>query len=150
MKVSIHFITSLLLVIVLWPFIGPYSLWAIVGGYLIDVDHYLYTIFRLKTFSIKRSYQYHATKEHHQKNKPGQILHLFHTIEFWIFMILMSIIAYKKNWNFIFYMFSITFLGMILHLSLDITHGIRNKIIKRRAISFMAWFIKFGKSRKAY
>jgi len=139
MNISIHLITSTILTIVLFPFLGIYSLWILVGGYLIDLDHYLWTIFRLKSFSLKKSYNYHLNrceKENYEKD----LLHIFHTIEFYIFMLIASIILY--NQKFLFYMSTITLLGMIFHITLDITDLTKKKRLNARAISLIMWIIR--------
>ena len=133
-----HFITSILLTIAIYPFFKLYSLWILVGGFLIDFDHYLWSMFKQKTFSLKKSYYYHLHRSE-KKNYDKDLLHLFHTIEFWIFMILASFISYKTNNNFLFYMFSITFLGMVLHLSLDFSQLTKRKRLDARAISLIMW-----------
>ncbi len=138
MNISVHLITSLLLTIILFPFIGFYSLWIIVGGYLIDFDHLLWTAYKLKTYSIKKSYFYHYDR-HKTKEYEKDLLHIFHTWEFWTFMIITAAIFYKLNIAFFYYMFAITFLGMLMHLLLDFTALIRTKHLDARAISWIGW-----------
>lgn len=139
MKISVHFVTSVLLTAVLWPFIGSYSLWAIVGGFLIDFDHYIYSIFMFKTISLKKACYYHLNIEkQHVIYKKWGLLHIFHTIEFLILMIVLLISANGKK--FLFYMFSVTFLGIVLHLILDFVDGIIKKKLDRRALSLIQWF----------
>jgi len=140
MNISIHFITSLVLTAVLWPFIGLYSLWAVVGGFLIDVDHYLYGVYKWRMWNLKESYHFHFTKEFRKTIRWGEILHIFHTIEFWIFMIAIAVISYLNSWVFTFYMFTITFIGMMLHFTLDAVDGIRKKEFSIRAISLIQWW----------
>ena len=147
MNISIHFITSIVLAALLWPFFGFYSLWAIVGGYLIDFDHYLYAGFKWKLWNLKKSYKMHLNKEYRKKIRWGEILHIFHTIEFWIFMIVMAYLSYRNNWTFLFHMFTLTFAGMILHLLLDTTDGMQKKELGIRAISLVQWWNAFGRHK---
>lgn len=138
MDLSVHFLTSALLTIVLWPFIGAYALWAIVGGFFIDADHFLWSVYATKSFSIRRSYNYYI--EHRQrKDYERDLLHIFHTVEFWAFMILAAVLFYAGNSSFFFYMMVITFLGMVLHLTLDFTDLIRAERLDARAISWIRW-----------
>jgi hypothetical protein len=138
MNISVHLVTSLILTAVLYPLLGFYSLWIIVGGYLIDFDHLLWTAYKLKTFSVKKSYHYHFNR-HKNTKYERDILHIFHTLEFWAFMIISAIISYNLGWTFLFYMFAITFLGMLLHLSLDFTNLIKNGTLDARATSLIGW-----------
>jgi hypothetical protein len=138
MNISIHFITSLILSISLYRFIGLNSLWILVGGFLIDFDHYIYTIFKLKSFSLKKSYNYHLNR-HKRKDYQKDLLHIFHTIEFFVFMILMvlvfSILKIQQLKN----MFLFTLLGISLHLILDFAGLIKIKHLDSRAISLIRW-----------
>ena len=131
----------------LWQFISFHSLWAMVGGYLIDFDHYLYAGIKWKMWSLKTSYHYLMKKLDRKATKRGEILHIFHTVEFWILMIMMAYISYKNNWTFLLYMFAITFIGMALHLILDFIHGFITDRIGERAISFLWWIKKYSKTR---
>tara|TARA_Y100000310_G_scaffold344360_1_gene456731 strand:+ start:6276 stop:6710 length:435 start_codon:yes stop_codon:yes gene_type:complete len=144
MNISIHFITSILLAAGLYQLIGLYSLWIIVGGYLIDFDHYLWTAFKDKSLSLKKSYHYHFNRQKNEKYERD-ILHIFHTGEFWTFMIIASIISYRNNWIFFYYMFTITFLGMLLHLTLDFTSILRAGHLNARAISLTGWIRRHKK-----
>ncbi len=138
MNVIIHLLTSIILSFVLFPFVGYHSLWAVVGGFLIDFDHYLYYIFAFKSLSLKKAYVYHDNIDK-RKTKVNDILHIFHTIEFWLFMILVIILSYIYDIKFIFYMFLITLLGMALHIILDFIHIFHNNTIQDRAISLIGW-----------
>ncbi len=138
MNISVHLATSLILSALFYPLIGLYSLWIIVGGYLIDFDHLLWTAYKMKSFSVKKSYHYHFNR-HKNERYERDLLHVFHTIEFWIFIVLSALISYKMDWTFLYYMFLVTFIGMILHLSLDFILLIKDKHLDARAISWIMW-----------
>lgn len=138
MNIKHHFISSTILTLLLYPLIGFYSLWAFVGGYLIDFDHYLWSMYRNKSFSLIKAYKYHFGR-HKQKNYEKDLLHVFHTWEFIVLMIVLSIISYTLKLEFFYYMFSITLLGMTLHLALDFGSLITMKHLDARAISLMGW-----------
>ena len=142
MYLYIHFLTSLVLAGIFYPFIGLYSLWIIVGGFLIDADHYLWSLFGHKQWSMKYSYTYHMEIGMGLRPyQPYEILHIFHIVEFWIGMIVAAIITYALGWTFFFYMFAITFAGMMLHLTLDFFDLIKAKMVDVRAISFIHWLM---------
>ncbi len=143
MKIAIHLITSIILAVALWPFIGPYSLWAIVGGYLIDFDHYIYAGFKYKLWNLKDSYGFHIRYLCKNAKKNREILHIFHTVEFWAFMALVIIISYINDWRFIFYMFAVTLVGMAMHLILDLIDGMIKSKLQVRAISIIWWINRF-------
>lgn len=143
MHLSIHLITSILLTALLWPFIGPYSLWALVGGYFIDFDHYLYAGFKFGKWGLRDSYRFHISYLCKKAKKNREILHIFHTLEFWALMVLIIILAYLNAWNFVFYMFAITLIGMAMHVILDIIGAYLTNKIGIRAISMLWWIKKF-------
>jgi len=80
----------------------------------IDVDHYIYSVVKTKNFSLKGAYKYHLNRGTYE----GII---FHTIEFFILMIILS--------YFIPYAFFI-FIGMLFHLSLDFIDGFKVSILR--------------------
>ena len=137
MYVSVHFITSVILTGILYPFVGLYSLWVLVGGILIDFDHFLYTLVKFQNWSLTFSYEYHDDRLTDKYERD--VLHIFHTVEFWIFMIVAAIICYAANWTFFFWMFTLTFAGMALHLLLDFIDLVRIKKFDARAISLIRW-----------
>ena len=141
MNVLIHLLTSIVLSFILFPFFGYHSLWIIVGGFLIDFDHYLYYIFAFKSLNLKKAYV-HCDNIDKRKIKVNDILHIFHTIEFWIFMIMVIILSYIYNVDFIFYMFLLTLIGIALHIILDFVHIARNFgyiCCGNRALSLIGW-----------
>lgn len=143
MNISIHLITSLILTAILWPFIGPYSLWAIVGGYLIDFDHYIHVGFKFGKWNLRDSYHFHIQYLCKKAKKNREILHIFHTVEFLVFMVIMILFAYLNEWRSIFYMFAITLIGMAMHIILDLIGGIIKNNLQVRAISIIWWINKF-------
>ena len=143
MNISIHLITSIILTAILWLFIGPYSHWTMVGGYFIDFDHYIYAGFKFGMWGLRDSYNFHIHYLCKKAKKNREILHIFHTVEFWAFMLIMIFIAYLNDWTFIFYMFAITLIGMAMHIVLDVIGGIIKNDLQVRTISIIWWIKKF-------
>lgn len=137
MRISIHLLSSAILAAILYRFVGLHSLWIIVGGFLIDVDHLFWTIGKFRYWSLAFSYEYHDDR--HLTTYEKDILHIFHTVEFWALMILAGGISYLLGWIFIFWMFSLTFVGMVLHLLLDFSSLIKRGMVNVRAISLIGW-----------
>ena len=108
MLLSIHFITSVLLAIFLYPFYGLNSLFVLIGGFLIDIDHYLYTLLKFKNLSIIDSYKFYTGKR--IKKRFGKVILLFHNIEF---LSIMTVLSFFSN---TFYLIT---LGVMLHYFLD-------------------------------
>ncbi len=104
MNMTYHFFTSLLLSILLFPFFKFNVVYIMVGGFLIDIDHYLNYILKFKSFSIKKAYNY---------GKNLTILyrfHIFHLIEILIICIILSF--YSE-------IFLLVSIGLISHQLLD-------------------------------
>ncbi len=121
MRVSIHVLVSVIICALLFPFYGWNVLFVIVGGVLIDIDHYLRYISLFKDVNLINAFKHHnskiinAYKHHNSASKnteyKGRDLCIFHTIEF---LLLLAILSY----------FSIAFLlitiGVLIHYLLDI------------------------------
>jgi hypothetical protein len=80
---------------------------------LIDVDHWFVYIAKKKDFSIVRSYKWFIALDKLKKNP--HFLCIFHTIEFFAFIALLSL-KYQ--------IFQFIFIGMAFHMALDIITGI--------------------------
>ena len=131
MDLSKHLILLTPLIVILYPFFGIHSIWAIFGAFLIDFDHYPWTILKLKTFSLKKCHYYHKNICTVYKDKD--VLHIFHTIEFLIIMVISTIITYKIN-NYIYIVSLITTISIIYHQIFDIYDLKRKYSIELRAI----------------
>jgi hypothetical protein len=104
MELKHHFIVSFILSIVLYPFFGFNVLYIFVGGFLIDIDHYLLYIFKFKDFSIKKTFEY-------SKNFSALYkFHIFHLFEVLVVCVILSF--YSKT-------FLLISIGLIFHQILD-------------------------------
>ena len=138
MNLKEHFVTSIILTVVMYFFVGWYSLWAFVGGYLIDFDHYLWSLYTTRSLSVKKAYKAHFGR-HNNEDYERDLLHIFHTWEFWVVMVAGAIGSYLAGLIFFYYMFAITFLGMAMHLAIDFNDLFKKKHFDSRAMSFFAW-----------
>ncbi len=138
MNLKNHFFTSIILTVIMYFFVSWYAIWAFVGGYLIDFDHYLWSLYTTRSFSIKKSYNAHYGR-HKKDDYERDLLHIFHTWEFWLVMVAGAIGSYLAGLKFFYYMFAITFLGMAMHLAMDFKDLHKMKHFDARAISFFAW-----------
>ena len=78
------------------------------GGFLIDTDHYIWYVYNKKDWSLKKAYQWHYAL--YIKKEKRKCLHVFHTVESFLVIILISV----------FYaVFYYLFAGMAFHLLLD-------------------------------
>ncbi len=92
MNLKAHFIVSLVLSIALFPFFGIYALLALVTGFLIDIDHWLGYALKFNDWNPFNSFRYFKNCDCAQfkEGKFGFIV-LFHSVEFLIVMIVISI-----------------------------------------------------------
>lgn len=126
----VHFISSLLFVIVLFPIFGWNSLWIFLGGYFIDADHYFLYVFQTKKYSLKKSYFYFKGYGAHSRIRKD--LFIFHTIE--TILVLLFLIKYSE-------IFLIILIGALLHLFSDCIYDYsKHKRIKFPSIIF--WYLK--------
>lgn len=91
MKTWVHLLVSSLLALLLYPFFSFRVLLILVGGVLIDIDHYLWYIWKYKRFNPIETYKFYVKNmETNDFTNVYGILLIFHTIEFLLAMILLS------------------------------------------------------------
>lgn len=106
----------------------------------IDFDHYVNAVRKTGKLSLKKAFEYHKKREKelndyerkHNKKIKGDF-HIFHTVEFHLFLAVLGIF-----WLPFFYLF----LGMIFHSFLDMFHLIKIDRIHRREYFFFNWLRK--------
>ena len=91
MKTSVHFIASAILAVALYPVFNWKTALILIGGFLIDIDHYFWYVCKYKNFNLIKSYEFFMRnlKLNEFTNVTG-ILLIFHTIEFFLIMLLLS------------------------------------------------------------
>ena len=129
MEINIHIFTSIALVVVLYPFFGWISVFAIVGGCLVDFDHYLTYVMRKKDWSLKEAVNYYRRRRFAVKMP---MLHIFHTIE--CFAVL-AVISFYYN------IFLVVLLGFVLHMLLDFADCAYYRSWFIRINSIIAWIL---------
>ena len=99
----------------------------------IDFDHYLFYVFRKKDFNLKRAYIWHKSlpKDH----KP--LMQIFHTIEFFIIIFLLS---------FIWIGFLFILIGLLLHSIIDLIDMIYSKKFNGREFSLIRYLVRDKKN----
>lgn len=101
-----HILVILPLVYYLYPQIGFLnSLFLFLGGWVFDIDHYLYCIFKHKNFSLKDCYKFHTPFA-----KEKDLLHIFHVAEFYLLILVIGL--FVKSVLYLLF-------GLIYHLIFD-------------------------------
>lgn len=134
MKPLVHILFSLILAVVLYPIFNWRVLFVLAGGFLIDIDHYLWHIYKYKKFNLINSYKFYMKNiEVNDFTNVTGILLIFHTIEFFLIIIFLSF--YNQ--------FVLLFLiGLLGHYLLDLIWCIR---VPKRVIvnhSIIWWITK--------
>lgn len=133
MNIPFHLIAILPLCYILYPSIGLIStLFLFFGGWVFDIDHYLYCIVKHKSFSLKKCYEFH-----HPWAKEKDLLHIFHTFEFYLLVFIIGLFVKE-----IFYLF----IGLVYHITFDFIKVGYTKYYKKdpradncRARSIIMW-----------
>ena len=136
MRLLIHFLVSLIFMLIFIPIFGYLAFAFFIGGFLIDVDHYLWYFIKKRKLNLKEAYYYHRDKEYFTKEESKSdlpLLHIFHVFEIWL---IVFILAFFHKF------FLIIFLGLLVHVIMDITEMVRTKAYKIRAISLFYWILK--------
>lgn len=120
---------SLILAIAFYPSYGIWSLLILVGGFLIDIDHYFQYIFAFKSFDMKKTYAYYKSN---LKNR--YILNGFHTVEF--FLLLVILLNFYPKQSFLFLM------GYLPHMLMDYIYIKKTayRSYRARSPSILLWF----------
>lgn len=138
-----HIVLGLIFVSVLY-FIAPetkliYLGLVFFGSVFIDLDHYIQAVRKTGSWSLQRALDYYrklGIQEEMEKKKGIRRrgdFHLFHTIEFHIFVGLLGLL-----WIGFFYLF----LGMVFHSLTDLLSiGIEGRLY-RREFFFSNWLAK--------
>ena len=136
-----------LILFLLFPKIGFFGAVVIfASSVLIDVDHYIYYVFKKKDFSLKRAYIWnveiskkfcHLSKE--QRKKFHKPFHFFHGIEILIVLFFLGII-----YSFFFFIL----IGFSFHLILDFFYEVKKMGVVTCKFSFIDDFLKSKKYKK--
>ncbi len=138
-----HIILGAAFTLLLWivaPTTNPfYLLLVFLASFLIDFDHYICAVQRTKNYSLLRAFRYHQEQEQkHRKEHARGVrrqgdFHLFHTIEFHVFIAILGLI-----WTPFLYIF----MGMVFHSLLDLIGILRNDVLYRREYFLTKWLQK--------
>lgn len=123
-----HFIASLILSILLFPIYSYQSLLVFVFGYFIDIDHYLWSIFKYGNFNFLDSYKYYRNRNIIKRD----VLNIFHVVEFW-FLLAAIFIIFKNDF------FYPLLIGLVVHLAMDFIYEKVKNIKGERAKSLIFW-----------
>ena len=134
MKTWAHFLVSSILAAIFFRIYGWTVLFILVGGVLIDIDHYFWYIYKFKKFNLLECYDYFIDgMDKNRVMKNAGILLVLHTIEVLVLALLLSF--YSK----LMLMFAV---GLLSHYLLD---GIFLYNVAKRLIanpSIISWISK--------
>ena len=128
MDLSKHFIVSLVLSILLFPMYGYYSFLSFIFGFFIDIDHYLWYSIKYRDFHPRSTYKFHKKRVELKKTDR---LHIFHTVEFWLLILIISL-----KWP-----FPPLIAGLVFHLIMDFSEMPLNSK-NLRSTSLITWGYK--------
>ncbi len=146
-----HLIFGVLLSIVLlifFPKIGLMGVFLIfLSNSLVDADHYLYYVYNKKGWGLKNSYNWFIQRipkidklSRKEQGRYKKILLLFHGIEFWSILILLSFFYPLLLW---------ILLGAVTHVVLDIIEQRKDKEMVLNKISQIYIYIT-NKNKKEF
>ncbi|MBI2659143.1 hypothetical protein HYX05_03555 [Candidatus Woesearchaeota archaeon] len=114
MKPLAHLLSSLILALSLIPILKWNALLVLAGGFLIDIDHHFWYVYRYRKINIFKAYKFFI-KPMDEKNfkSVAGILLIFHTAEFLLIMLALSYIS----------KIALAFtIGLLLHYALDLCY----------------------------
>ncbi len=112
-----HIIFSIIIALIIFS-INPSLLFILLfltGAIFIDIDHYFLYIIKKKDFNFFKAYKYFRHQLRKEKlrkfEKPKKLLFIFHTIEFFIFLLILAFFL-SFFWPFL--------LGCLFHETIDL------------------------------
>ena len=135
-----HIIINLIIGLILLIFINPiYVLIIFLASILIDVDHYIYYIFKKKRFSLKSAYNWYVIEKQKfhdlslkEKKKHRYFIFIFHGIESIIILLIISLFIPS---------FIFIALGFTIHLIEDFLIALKFKYMKRKLFLSQAIYL---------
>jgi len=119
-----HVLLGVLFCIILYPLFKINVILIFLAAVFIDFDHYLRYLITNNDTSLKNAYKFHLTGEFHN------ILDIFHTIEVFILLVILSF--YSNLFYFI-------LIGVTFHQIFDLIDLIYKKWYDARAYSLIFW-----------
>ena len=99
----------------------------------IDVDHYVLYGIRKKDWNLNHSYKWHKDLDSLPKESLKPYMHLLHSVEFLVFIGILS---------FYFNLFLFIFLGLIFHSTLDLISMTYDNALQFREFSFIRYLLR--------
>ena len=134
MKTWVHFLVSSILAIIFYPIFNWKVLFILVGGVLIDIDHYFWYVYTFKDFNLFkcRTFFYIDCWKDGLRVMKDKLL-IFHTLEFLIFVIASSVYS----------TYALLFaVGMTFHYILDIIQRYYHTKSFITSLSIISWLYK--------
>ncbi|MBI1935898.1 hypothetical protein HYS31_05645 [Candidatus Woesearchaeota archaeon] len=112
MEIWVHGMVSLILAAVLYPAYGWQASFVLIGGVLIDIDHYIWYVLKYRKLGFRDCYRHFTAdgKANNYKDVTG-VLIIFHTIEF------LAVMAILSAFSALALLFTI---GLVFHFFLDL------------------------------
>lgn len=112
------------------------------AAFFIDVDHYLYFVWKKKSWSLKKAYEYWIVLGNksgkRKEEKIQEYLVIFHTIEVFIVLAVLAFVSFK--------IFFPMLLGFVIHNIFDVATMIKTKEKRyKRACSLIFYAVKNAK-----
>lgn len=130
MQVSTHLIASSVIALVLYPIYGELAFLALIGGWMIDIDHYLaFFLLKGRVHPIK-TYRYFKDRPKDGKSNLLYEPYIFHSTEF-----LLLILVFWQPW---FVPFTA---GLVAHLIMDLIHEFQTKRFPAKKTSLIFLYL---------
>lgn len=138
MNLSVHVISTGILTAIVSRFFGvKNSIGFFCFASFLDVDHYIYYIFKFHKLHVKKAIKYFDSHRHIRRF----CLCIFHTVEF---LILFSLISYFSRSFFLY----ACFLGSLLHCVIDIAQGLYYGRMQYRWWSAIGYYRSVNKNNE--
>ncbi len=135
-----HILLGAIFTLIFW-LVAPetskiYLAFLFLSSFLIDFDHYVCAVHKGRSASLNKAVDYHkedqkiAEGEYKKGIRRKGDFHLFHTVEFHLFVGILGLF-----WNIFFYIF----IGMVFHSLIDVYDMAKGDKLYRREFFFFNW-----------
>ena len=130
--------------IVLFPIIGIKTIFFFFASVLIDVDHYIDFLYfgKFKNWNVRKMFEFHHLGTQWRNNANFYILEAFHTSEFLLVLLVLSIYFNSLE-------LFLIFTGMVFHILLDLIRLHKLGAMHVRALSFVEYWIRSKKMKQS-
>lgn len=122
-----HFLVSIMLTAILYPFFGSLAFLVFLTSFLIDTDHYLVYVIKMRSFNPFKANRYFD-------NNFEDVFCIFHTVEFFLIIVLGAVFFGVAG--------KILLFGLVVHHVMDFYNGYKLDRLNAKTKSIFLYIMR--------